>query len=79
MKPTLMSAQAEALCDVQDEGRDDLCLADLCRTERTVSPPWRGDESADDLYQKGHSQASGPSQSPARSAQLWPSSANSSR
>ena len=76
MKPLVFTppAQAEALYDAQDEGRDDLCLPDLCRADRTVFLPWRGDESADDLSRE-------PSQSPvsAPNAQLWPSSANSSR
>ncbi len=77
MKPMLFvpPAQAEALCDAQDAGRDDLCLADLCRTERAVFQPWRDDESTDDLLQCTAPQT--PASVP--SAQLWPSSANSSR
>lgn len=76
MKPMIFvpPAQAEALCDAQDEGRDDLCLADLCRPERTIFQPWRDDESADDSAPRLPA-----SQSSLPNAQLWPSSANSSR
>ena len=48
MKPLMMvpPAQAEALFDAQDEGRDDY-LTELCRCDRTASLPWRDDDGED--------------------------------
>ena len=79
MKPLIFvpPAQAEALCDAQDAGRDDLCLPNLCRIDRTILLPWRGDESVSDLPGKPSHSPVPPASAP--SAQLWPSSANSSR
>jgi len=67
MKPLILvpPAQAEALSDTQD---------DLRSGEFSARQPWRDDESLDDLL--SYSQFSEISVS---NAQLWPSSANSSR
>ena len=67
MKPLILvpPAQAEALSDTQDE---------LRTGEFSVRQPWRDDESYDDLL--SYAQLSEIS---ASNAQLWPSSANSSR
>ncbi len=67
MKPLILvpPAQAEALSDTQD---------DLRSGGFSARQPWRDDESLDDLL--SYSQFSEISVS---NAQLWPSSANSSR
>lgn len=67
MKPLILvpPAQAEALSDTQDE---------LRAGDFSVRQPWRDDESLDDLLL--YSQFS---ESAVSNAQLWPSSANSSR
>ena len=59
MKPLIFipPAQAEALCDVQDKGRDDFCLADFCRADRLVFLPWRDEESSDDMAKSAVFQA----------------------
>ena len=48
MKPlmTVPPAQAEALFDAQDEGRDDY-LTELRRCDRTAALPWRDDDGDD--------------------------------
>ena len=40
---TVPPAQAEALFDAQDEGRDDY-LSELRRCDRTAGQPWRDDD-----------------------------------
>ena len=67
MKPLILvpPAQAEALSDTQD---------DLRAGEVSVRQPWRDDEPYEDL--PSYSQLS---ESSLLNAQLWPSSANSSR
>ena len=40
---TVPPAQAEALFDAQDEGREDY-LAELRRCDRTAGQPWRDDD-----------------------------------
>ena len=67
MKPLILvpPAQAEALSDTQDE---------LRTGEFSVRQPWRDDEAYDDLLSCVQL-----SEISASNAQLWPSSANSSR
>ena len=43
---TVPPAQAEALFDAQDEGREDY-LTELRRCDRTAGQPWRDDDGED--------------------------------
>lgn len=79
MKPIILvpPAQAEALSDTQD---------DLRSGDFGVRQPWRDDEAIDDLfsdemfsYETSSRPRNEPLKAPLSNAQLWPSSANSSR